>query len=592
MSQLFAAIAAVSGRVARRLACFPRPVRILAGMLLAVSAVFLPVAAGPAGEAAAATMVAPGACGNVLLAGSAWLGGLGVNVRSNGRFEGEGTDCSGSMSKVGGVIAGEEWQCPELVNRLYLTRGWIKATWLGSAGPALWDNTPKQLSKQPNGSVSYLGPGDVVIINVFKNGSPDGGHALIVNDSSPVTSGTVDLVSQNSGAPGDAAPQVNGKISGGKVTVGGGDKEWTYQTIGVVHAPAAARAAGQARLSSSSAVAEWPNADGRMEVFTVGGNGQLDTAYQTQVNGAWSGWTSLGGDWPQGTPIAVGANADGRIEVFLIGGNGQLDTAYQTQVNGAWSGWTSLGGDWPAGDSIAVGPNADGRLQVFLVAGNGQLDTAYQTQLNGAWSGWQSLAGDWPAGDSIAGGANADGRLEVFLVGANGQLYTAYETAVNSAVWSGWTSFGGDWPAGDSIAEDSDPSGQMEIYLAGMNGQLYTTSQTQVNGAWSGWTSLGGGWPAGDAIAAGGNADGRQEVFLIGENTHLYTAYQTAVNGSAWSGWTSLAGTWPQGDAIAEGANADGRMEVFLTGMNGQLYTAYQTQVNGAWSGWTSLGTA
>ncbi|WP_300610072.1 hypothetical protein, partial [Trebonia sp.] len=114
---------------------------LLAGVCCAVAV----VVAGSGVPAGASADIAPGACGSVLLAGSAWLGGLGVDVRSNGQDEGTGADCSAAQSKVGGVPAGEEWQCPELVNRLYLSRGWITETWHGSAGPALWDDTPGQL---------------------------------------------------------------------------------------------------------------------------------------------------------------------------------------------------------------------------------------------------------------------------------------------------------------------------------------------------------------------------------------------------------------------------------------------------------------
>src|SRR5215469_14069798 len=65
-----------------------------------------------------------GSCGNVLLAGSAWLGGQGVNVKSNGYHQGSGVSCGGT-NHVHGVTTGSEWQCTELVNRLYVTRGWI-----------------------------------------------------------------------------------------------------------------------------------------------------------------------------------------------------------------------------------------------------------------------------------------------------------------------------------------------------------------------------------------------------------------------------------------------------------------------------------
>jgi hypothetical protein len=99
--------------------------------------------------------------------------------------------------------------------------------WPGNAGPHFYDDAAANLSKQADGSVSYLGPGDVVIINVFDNGTPEGGHALVVNDASDVTAGTVDLVSQNGGDPADATTQVSRTISGGSVTVGGGGDRWT-----------------------------------------------------------------------------------------------------------------------------------------------------------------------------------------------------------------------------------------------------------------------------------------------------------------------------------------------------------------------------
>jgi hypothetical protein len=50
---------------------------------------------------------------------------------------------------------------------------------------------------------------------------------------------------------------------------------------------------------------------------------------------------------PHQLGIGVGTNADGRMEVFAIGSNGQMYTDYQTVVNGGWSGSASLGGTLP-----------------------------------------------------------------------------------------------------------------------------------------------------------------------------------------------------------------------------------------------------
>ena len=82
---------------------------------------------GLSGAAHSATRISVGACGSVLLPGTSWLGGDGVDVRSNGVDQGTAKECSKSLSMVGGVAAGERWQCVELVNRLYLTRGWISS---------------------------------------------------------------------------------------------------------------------------------------------------------------------------------------------------------------------------------------------------------------------------------------------------------------------------------------------------------------------------------------------------------------------------------------------------------------------------------
>lgn len=190
-------------------------------------------ASGSAVAVASPSAVPPKPCGQPFIVASHWLGGHGVNVRSNGSAEGTSNDCSSATSYVNGVVAGRSWQCAELVNRLYLSRGWIDSTWTGNAGAQMWNNTPGNLKKQVNGSVSYLGPGDVVDINEFHDGKLIGGHVFIVNAKSHVTSGTVGLVSQNN----SSVPQKPGSLTDSKVLVSGAGGGWTYKVIGVIHAP-------------------------------------------------------------------------------------------------------------------------------------------------------------------------------------------------------------------------------------------------------------------------------------------------------------------------------------------------------------------
>src|SRR5438105_1564285 len=57
------------------------------------------------------------AFGTLELSGSSWLAGGGVNIYSNGSSAGDHYPIINNS--VNGVVSGEEWQCVEMVNRLY-----------------------------------------------------------------------------------------------------------------------------------------------------------------------------------------------------------------------------------------------------------------------------------------------------------------------------------------------------------------------------------------------------------------------------------------------------------------------------------------
>jgi CHAP domain len=183
-------------------------------------------ATGPARASCSGTRCDP--AGTVELSGSDWLGGDGVNVYSNGASVGDDAGNNYVTNSAGAsVLSGEEWQCVELVNRLYLTRGWITGHWSGN-GDQLYQNAPGGLTKQANGSISQLAPGDVISLRDATTGTAgdDGGHAAIV---SSVSGSTVDLVNQNT-------PDVDSSaiLSNGTLTMNG----WAgYHVIGAIDAP-------------------------------------------------------------------------------------------------------------------------------------------------------------------------------------------------------------------------------------------------------------------------------------------------------------------------------------------------------------------
>ena len=113
------------------------------------------------------------------------------------------------------------------------------------------------------------------------------------------------------------------------------------------------------------------NDDGRLQVFVVGTNNAVYYKTQTSPNSAtWSSsWTSLGGGVKADTSPAIARNTDGRLQVFIVGTNNQLQYRAQTSPNSnTWSSsWTSLSGTLRGGTDPAVIANSDGRLQVFVI---------------------------------------------------------------------------------------------------------------------------------------------------------------------------------------------------------------------------------
>lgn len=91
------------------------------------------------------------------------------------------------------------------------------------------------------------------------------------------------------------------------------------------------------------------NNDGRLDVFTRQEGGTLEHRWQTNPapDGRWSStWTPL----YTGSPLLIGdpavaSNADGRLEVFALFGDGTIRCAWQNVADNDdhWSAWLSLG---------------------------------------------------------------------------------------------------------------------------------------------------------------------------------------------------------------------------------------------------------
>jgi len=175
--------------------------------------------------------------GTVELSGSSWLNGEGVNVYSNGN----NVENDAGNEYVNGVLSGEEWQCVELVNRLYLTRGWISSNWYGN-GDGLYANAPSNLTKQPEGSITGMAPGDVISLGdqTTGTGDDDGGHAAVVGS---VSGDTINIINQNTP---DVYSTATFNPAAGTLAMNG----WAgYYPIGVIDAPTSSGSDGLDNLS-------------------------------------------------------------------------------------------------------------------------------------------------------------------------------------------------------------------------------------------------------------------------------------------------------------------------------------------------------
>lgn len=275
------------------------------------------------------------------------------------------------------------------------------------------------------------------------------------------------------------------------------------------------------------------NSDGRQEAFTIGPDGSLRHRWQTQPNGEWSNWESLGGVITADPDVCN--NADGRLEVFARGTDNALWHIWQIKPNSGWSKWAPLGGEFIG--KPAIGRNKDGRLEAFVIDPKGALQHIWQVKPNGSWSNWKSLGENQNLIGEPVVTNNADDRLEVFARGTDNALWHIWQTKPNNG-WSKWVSLGGSFT--DSPAVEQNKDRRLEAFGIGPDGALYHTWQIKPNGSWSDWTLLGGNLYGEPEV--NNNKDGRLVVFVRGSDDAIWYSSQTASNSNVWSDWASLGG--------------------------------------------------
>ena len=141
------------------------------------------------------------------------------------------------------------------------------------------------------------------------------------------------------------------------------------------------------------------NDDGRLEVFVMietvdepfgtNATATLWHIWQTAPNGTWSNWASLGRPTTGSLSApSVRKNKDGRLEVFTIGSDGELWHIWQLTSGGAWGNWGTLGTPSSSVNALGdpfVAENDDGRLETFSVGSDDALWHTWQVSPGGHW---------------------------------------------------------------------------------------------------------------------------------------------------------------------------------------------------------------
>ena len=135
--------------------------------------------------------------------------------------------------------------------------------------------------------------------------------------------------------------------------------------------------------------------DRRLEVFRMAADRKLYHRWQTKPNNGWSNWEPLGSPSRVGfgSPVAVSimTGRNGNLEIFAMGGDGQL--YHRLQHNYRWLDWSafeSLPKGFGSPATVSIVTNEDGHLEIFTMGGDGRLYHKWQQTWN-SWSGWELL---------------------------------------------------------------------------------------------------------------------------------------------------------------------------------------------------------
>jgi hypothetical protein len=502
-------------------------------------------------------------CGDVVYAGSSWLGGNGVPSRSNAQWEASptGNSCGSSVYNLGASPPqnGLGWQCAELAERFYATEGWTAVGGWGLVGAAdIYTNAAGLgFTSIAQGSINHITdivPGDLLVTHEATYG-----HVFIV-DSVNTTANTINGIDQNGGDGGTSTITYN------PTTKGISDGTY-FQFSGVVHSPNDSLTNGSGSGSTLIPISSLQDSSGVVHVFTAANQNVYDTY-----------WGSGVGPGTQQVGFTLGASilslssqyVGGVIHVYAATSAGAVDDIY-------WGGGATLTqrnvySTGTGGNVLASFVDSGGYQHVETGTSSGNVYDTY-------WTGTGAAASQ-QVGFSLGSAVNSvrvqypSGVVHVYAATSGGSVddidWGGGASLAQRQVWSNGVS-------GDTISSLVDSSGVQHVFTATSGGNVYDTSWTGTGGTASTWQ-------VGYTLGAVVNAVSSQ---FAGGVVHVGAATNAgSVDDIYWGGGTTLTQrqVWSNavgGDNISSLVDGSGVQHIFTLTSTGDIYD----------TSWTGTGT-
>jgi hypothetical protein len=430
--------------------------------------------------------------GAVLIAGTAWLGGQGVTVYSDG---GDGAD--------------GYYQCVELINRLITTRGWSPAITGVNANGMYGQASSTYFDKHPNGSGYQPVPGDIV---VWGGGSGGFGHVSVVDANS---GGLLTVAEQNSSPSGWGTNPISASGTIAATAYG-------YYVEGFLHARANHLTGGGTGPGTGPPVSHFQpiigdfNGDGKADIGLRDSNNGMffikhGPSYGDQVTYQWAPGANY-------QPFVGDFNADGVADIGLRDANNGIfyikhGPSYGDQVTYQWApgaNYQPLVGDFN-GDGVADIGLRDANNGIFYI----KHGPSYGDQVSYQWApgaNYQPFVGDF----------NGDGKTDIGLRDVNsGTFFIKHGPSFGDQVTYGWAAGSNYLP----LVGDFNGDGKADIGLKDQNsGILYfLTNQTTQTTTFGSQTTYQ--WAPGanyQAFVGDFNGDGVADIGLRDANNGIF----------------------------------------------------------------------